>query len=128
MEKIAGCPAGLPKRCTDSTADISLIQLLPSETLLTVCDIPIDHIDAGLPETRVFAREQYQMTVVCEPPNERSRHLLIIQNIHPSGEFQIRVQYHDLCRIIADLRQKVEQYIDAIPVVGYVAEFIQDQY
>lgn len=82
--------------CTDSTADISLIQLLPSETLLTVCNILIDHVDTGLLETIVLAREQYQMTVVCEPPNERCCHLLIKQNIDPFGEFQIRVQYDDL--------------------------------
>ena len=58
------------------------------------------------------------MAAVCQPSNECSSHLLIIQNIDPSGEFQIRVQYHDLRWIITDFRQKVEQYVDAVPVIG----------
>ena len=65
------------------------------------------------------------MTVVCKPANEGSCHLLIIQNIYPSGKFQICIEYYYLARIIADLLKEVKQYIDAVSVIRYISEFIQ---
>ena len=97
---------------------------MPLDPLLAVSDIPVDHVDAGFLEAVILARKQDQVTVVSEPPYEGCSHLLIIQNVDPSGEFQISIEYYDLARIITDLGKEVEQYIDAVPVIGDISEFI----
>ena len=102
--------------------------LLRSDSLLAIRDISIDHIDTGFLEAVVFPGKEYQMAMMCQPAYQRGCHLFIIQNIYPSGKFQVRVQYDDLRWIIADLRQEIKQKIYAVPVIGNIAEFIQDYY
>ena len=97
---------------------------MPLDPLLAISDTPVDHVDAGFLEAVILARKQDQVTVVSEPPYEGCSHLLIIQNVYPSGEFQICIEYYYLARIITDLGKEVKQYIDAVPVIGDISEFI----
>ena len=97
---------------------------MPLDPLLAISDTPVDHVDAGFLEAVILARKQDQVTVMSEPSYEGRCHLLIIQNVDPPGEFQISIEYYDLARIITDLGKEVEQYIDAVPVIRDISEFI----
>ena len=69
------------------------------DPLLAIRDASVDHVDAGFLQAVILAREQDQMAVMCKPSYEGSCHLLIIQNVYPSGEFQICIEYYYLARI-----------------------------
>ena len=70
-------------------------------------------------------KKQYQVTVMGQSSNQRSCHLLVIQDIDPAGELKIRVQDHLL--LFMDLRHVVKQQLRTHPVIRHVTEFIQDQ-
>ena len=65
------------------------------------------------------------MTVVHQPPYKRSGHLLIIQDIYPSGKLQIGIKDYDF--LFMDLGKIVKQQLGTGPVVRDIPEFIQNE-
>lgn len=115
------------------TVSQSLIHSVCSCSLITSCSAILSTsplsgkqvIDTGFPETVVFSRKQDQVAVVHQSSDKGSRHLLIIQYIDPSGEFQICIQDDDF--LLMDLGKVVKQQLGTCPVIGNISEFIQDQ-
>ncbi len=65
------------------------------------------------------------MAVVHQPSDQNSCHLLIIQDIYPSGEFEVCVQYHAF--LFMYLREVIKQQLGSCTVVWYIPKLIQDQ-
>ena len=82
-------------------------------------------IDTGFPETVVFSRKQDQMAVVHQSSDKGGCHLLIIQYVDPSGEFQICIQDDDF--LFMNLGKIVKQQLGTCPVIGNIPELIQNQ-
>lgn len=60
-----------------------------------------------------------------QPADQCRCHPLVIKNIHPLGEFQVRIQ--DDRFLLVYLRQIIKQKLRTVPVIWNIAEFIQDQ-
>ena len=67
-------------------------------------------------QTVVFSREQEQVAVVHQPSDKGGCHLLIVQYVDPSGEFQICIQDDDF--LLMDLGKVVKQQLGSCPVIG----------
>ena len=65
------------------------------------------------------------MTVVHQPPYKRSGHLLVIQDIYPSGKLQIGIKDYDF--LFMDLGKIIKQQLGTGPVVRDIPEFIQNE-
>ena len=63
--------------------------------------------------------------MVHQPSDKGGCHLLIVQYVDPSGEFQICIQDDDF--LLMDLGKVVKQQLGSCPVIGNISEFIQDQ-
>ena len=85
----------------------------------------IGFVRGGFPQAVVSAGEQDQVAVMGQSSNQCSRHLFVIKDIDPSGEFEIRVQDHLF--LFVDLRHVIKQQLRTHPVIRHVTEFIQDQ-
>ena len=57
------------------------------------------------------------MTVVHQPSYKRSSHLLVIQDIYPSGKLQIGIEDDDF--LFMDLGKIVKQQLGTGPVDGH---------
>lgn len=60
-----------------------------------------------------------------QPADKCRCHPLVVKNIHPLGEFQVRIQ--DDRFLLVYLRQIIKQKLRTVPVIWNIAEFIQDQ-
>lgn len=60
-----------------------------------------------------------------QPADQCRCHPLVVKNIHPLGEFQVRIQ--DDRFLLVYLRQIIKQKLRTVPVIWNIAEFIQDQ-
>ena len=65
------------------------------------------------------------MAVVHQPPYKCGGHLLIIQDIYPSGKLQICIKDNDF--LFMDLGEIVKQQLGTSPVVRDIPEFIQNE-
>ena len=65
------------------------------------------------------------MTVVHQPPYKCGGHLLIIQDIYPSGKLQIGIEDDDF--LFMDLGKIVKQQLGTGPIVRNISEFIQNE-
>ena len=88
-------------------------------------------VDTGFPQPVVFTGKKYQMAVVHQPPYKRGGHLLIIQDIYPSGKLQIGIKDNDF--LFMDLGKIVKQQLGTGPVVRDIRdtcsnELIEKQY
>lgn len=60
-----------------------------------------------------------------QPADQCRCHSLVVKNIHPLREFQVRIQ--DDRFLLVYLRQIIKQKLRTVPVIWNIAEFIQDQ-
>lgn len=65
------------------------------------------------------------MAVVHQSSDKGGCHLLIIQYVDPSGEFQICIQDDDF--LFMNLGKIVKQQLGTCPVIGNIPELIQNQ-